>query len=44
MNRITLYADEFSFDVWKEYCRICDVPCTATEITIHFKDENVTYR
>ena len=44
MNRIVLYSDEFPVDIWKNYCRICDVPNTATQITITFKDNDVKYK
>lgn len=36
MNHIVLYADNFDWDVWKEYCDICDVGYSATYIDIKF--------
>lgn len=35
-DRIVLYADEFDCDVWAQYCDICGVDPSATEITIYF--------
>lgn len=43
MNCITIYAEDYRTDIWQEYCDICAVPYEATEITIEFKDENVSY-
>lgn len=43
LNYIILYADEFNSDVWEEYCDVCDVPHSATEITIKFVKKNVDY-
>lgn len=42
-NYITLYADEFDIDTWREYCDICDVPYESNEITICFDDKDVDY-
>lgn len=41
---IILYADEFSSDVWEDYCRAAGVPASATEITIWFKEKDVEYK
>lgn len=42
-NYITLYADEFPCDVWEDYCNNCNVPLSATKITIKFKDSDISY-
>ena len=42
-NYITIYADEMDRDVWQDYCIACNVPCDATQITIHFNDNDVEY-
>ena len=42
-NRIVIYADEFDYDVWQEYCEICNVPTDATSIEIKFNDKDVSY-
>ena len=36
MSHIVLYADEFDYDVWMQYCDICDVSYDATYIDIAF--------
>lgn len=36
MNYIVLYADDYDYDVWKEYCDICHVPYDVISITIRF--------
>ena len=41
MRYIILYADDYDYDVWEEYCDICGVDCDATYIKIHFDDKNV---
>ena len=41
MNRIVLYADEFDYDVWQQYCDICGVSYNATYIEIKFNHGNV---
>lgn len=43
MNQIVIYAEDYPTYVWEEYCDICSVPYEATEITITFKDENISY-
>lgn len=42
-NYIVLYADETDTDIWQDYCDACNVPYTATQITIYFTDNNVKY-
>ena len=41
MSHIILYADDFNYDVWKEYCEICGVHPSAISITIIFDDNDV---
>lgn len=41
---ITLYADEYDCDVWKEYCDAAGVSYETTEITIKFKGDDVEYQ
>lgn len=41
MSEIVLYADEFDWDVWEQYCDICGVDYHATCITIKFNREDV---
>ena len=41
MNYIVLYADDYDFDVWEEYCNICGVGCSATYIKIKFDHNDV---
>lgn len=43
MNYIVLYADDYNYDVWEEYCDICDVPYYATYIKINFKSKDVEF-
>ena len=38
MNYIVLYADDFAYDVWEEYCRVCKVSTYSTCIKIKFED------
>lgn len=38
--RIVLYADEFSKDVWEEYCDICGEDSSAISLTIRFVEED----
>lgn len=40
-SHIILYADEFDYDVWEDYCEICGVHHSARKITIVFNDEDV---
>lgn len=40
-SHIILYPEDFSYDVWEEYCEICGVHSSATSITIVFNDEDV---
>lgn len=42
-NYITIYAEDFPCDVWKDYCRACNVPLSATSIRITFTDDQVSY-
>lgn len=42
-RHIYLYAEDFDYDVWSEYCDICGVPSSATEIKIVFDDDDVSY-
>jgi hypothetical protein len=41
MNQIILYADDYDYDVWEQYCDICGVSRKSTYIKIKFNDENV---
>jgi len=41
MKYIILYADEFDYDTWEQYCDICGVSRNSTVIKISFSDENV---
>ena len=41
MNYIVLYADEYEYDVWEQYCNICKVSCDSTYIKIKFNDKDV---
>lgn len=41
MNYIVLYADDYDYDVWVEYCDICHVPHSATSIEIKFNLNDV---
>lgn len=43
MNYIVLYADDYDWDVWEEYCDICGADCDATYIRIKFKSEDVEF-
>ena len=36
MAHIILYADDFSYDVWEEYCEICGEDASAISLTISF--------
>lgn len=38
---IILYADDYSYDVWEDYCHICGVGYDSTEINIGFNYDNV---
>ena len=38
MDYIVLYADDFDYDVWKEYCDICGVGYDATYIRFNFSN------
>lgn len=42
-RHIYIYAEDFDCDVWEEYCDICDVPYSATEIKIVFNEDDVKY-
>ena len=42
-RHIYLYAEDFDCDVWEEYCDICGVPYSATEIKIVFNEDDVDY-
>lgn len=42
-NYITIFADDMDADVWEDYCNACNVPLSATQITIRFKDEDISY-
>ena len=41
MNYIVLYSDDYDYDVWREYCDICNVPHDVTWIRIEFNLNNV---
>ena len=41
MNYIILYADDYGYDVWKQYCDICGVSYDSTYIEIKFNDKDV---
>lgn len=41
MRHIVLYAEDYDYDVWQEYCDICGVDCYATSIKIKFNSEDV---
>lgn len=41
MNYIVLYADDYDWDVWEQYCDICGVDYNASYIKIKFKSEDV---
>ena len=43
MNYIVLYADDYNYDVWEEYCDICGADYDATYIRIKFKSEDVEF-
>lgn len=38
---IILYADDYSYDVWEDYCNICGVSSSANSICIGFDYVNV---
>ena len=40
-SKIILYADEFDYDTWAQYCDICGVHRSATAISIQFKKKDV---
>lgn len=42
-RHIYIYAEDFLPDVWEEYCDICRVPPSATEIKIVFDEDDVEY-
>lgn len=42
-RHIYIYAEDFMPDVWEEYCDICGVPPSATEIKIVFDEDEVEY-
>lgn len=41
MNYIVLYADDYDWDVWQDYCDVCGVTYNATYIKIKFNYKNV---
>jgi hypothetical protein len=41
MNYIVLYADDYDYDVWEEYCTACGVSYNATYIKVKFNINNV---
>lgn len=41
MSYIILYADDYDWDVWEEYCAICGVSEDASCIRIQFDKNNV---
>ena len=41
MKYIILYADEYDYDVWEQYCDICGVSYTSTYIKIRFNENDV---
>lgn len=41
---LVLYADEYDADVWKDYCDAAGVSYDATEITVKFHGEDVTWQ
>lgn len=43
VRHIYLYAEDFDCDVWQEYCNVCGVPDSATEIKIVFHEDDVSY-
>lgn len=43
MRHIIIYAEDYDYDVWKEYCDICDADYDATYIKIAFNDEDVEF-
>ena len=43
MNYIALYAEDFDWDVWQEYCDICGAGYDATCIRIKFDLDDVEY-
>jgi len=43
VNYIKIYAEDFDRDVWTDYCDACNVPYSATEITISFTDDKIDY-
>ena len=44
MSHIIIYADDFSYDIWEEYCEICGVDPSATSISISFDEDDVIPR
>lgn len=40
---ITIYADEQTYDAWRDYCNACGVPRDATKITVFFNEKDVMY-
>ena len=36
MAHIVLYADDFSYDIWEQYCQICGESSNAISLTITF--------
>jgi hypothetical protein len=41
MSYIILYADDYDWDVWEQYCEICGVSKDASCIRINFDKKNV---
>jgi len=42
VSHIILYADEFVYSIWEEYCEICGVSPSASQIKIVFNTDDVT--
>ena len=43
MNYIALYAADFDWDIWQEYCNICGADSSAYCIRIQFDLNDVEY-
>ncbi len=40
-NYIVIYADDYPFDVWSQYCNACEVDGSSTEIKIYLRPTDV---